>query len=61
MVSSAIKGHVRAQKLFLETFLGRPRESRDGDVPEVVKAFLEHVQQLSPGKTVIDAEPGAMS
>lgn len=61
MVSSAIKGHVRAQKLFLETFLGRPRESRDGDVPEVVKAFLEHMQQLSLGKTVIDAEPGAMS
>ena len=52
---------MRAQKLFLETFLGRPRESRDGDVPEVVKAFLEHMQQLSLGKTVIDAEPGAMS
>jgi hypothetical protein len=41
IVQSAIKGDVRAQKLFVESVVGRPEEAVDHQMPELFVRLLE--------------------
>jgi hypothetical protein len=46
---------VRAQKLFVETFLGRPREAAVGAEDRTIELLLAFARQTRPSEVVIDA------
>lgn len=53
MIESATKGDVRAQKLFMELYVGRPREASDAVDKAVVSRLFELA--LQPKEKVFDA------
>ena len=52
MVESAVKGDVRAQKLFMELYVGRPREATEVVEKEVINRLFELA--LKPKEKVLD-------
>jgi hypothetical protein len=55
LVHAATRGDVRAQKLFVETFLGRPREAAVGAEDRTIELLLAFARQTRPSEVVIDA------
>lgn len=52
MIESAVKGDVRAQKLFMELYVGRPKEVAEVVEKEVVNRLFELA--LQPKEKVLD-------
>jgi hypothetical protein len=54
VIKSATKGDVRAQKLFMELYVGRPTEAIDGMNKEVARVLAEYYLK-SQGTRTVDA------
>ena len=52
MIKSATKGDVRAQKLFMELYVGRPTEATDSMNKELAKIVAEHYLKSQGTRTV---------
>ncbi len=52
MITSATKGDVRAQKLFMELYVGRPTEATDSMNKELAKIVAEHYLKSQGTRTV---------
>ena len=52
VVTSANKGDVRAQKLFMELYVGRPTEAVDGMDKDIAKIIAEHYLRSQGTRTI---------
>jgi hypothetical protein len=61
LLEAAKRGDVRAQKLFVETFLGRPREALVANDDRTVELLLALARRTETSTIVLEARPSPAS